>query len=78
MQEVLTGALWGGLAGVIVGLTLLIWVLLMPRKACPKCGAKLARFRKPSNLGQALWGGWTCHGCGTELNRKGKMIEQQT
>ncbi len=76
MQEFYSGALWGGLAGVIVGLTLLIWVLLIPRKTCPKCGAKLSRFRKPTNLRQTLWGGWTCLECGSELDRKGNVIEQ--
>jgi len=45
---------------------------LDPAEGLSEMWSKLARFRKPSNLSQALWGGWTCHGCGTELNRKEK------
>jgi len=76
VDEFLSGALWGGLFGGIGGgLFVLVWGLLIPPKSCPKCGTKIPRFRKPANLRQALWGGYTCQKCGTVLDRKGKRIE---
>ena len=42
---------------------------------CPSCGIKLPMIRRPKSLRQALWGGWTCPGCGSELDRKGRVID---
>ena len=28
--------------------------------SCPNCGQELPRVRRPANLRQTLWGGWTC------------------
>jgi hypothetical protein len=36
---------------------------------CPKCSAPLPTVRKPQNLNQALWGGWTCKNCGSEFDK---------
>ena len=47
---------------------------LMPRPRCPKCQALLPKARIPSNLREALWGGWTCPQCGTKIDRKGRAI----
>lgn len=41
---------------------------------CPNCGLALPVVRKPSSWGQALWGGWTCTGCGAEMDKWGKLI----
>lgn len=41
---------------------------------CPKCGAPLPTLRRPSNLRQALWGGWTCSGCQVELDKWGRPL----
>lgn len=38
---------------------------------CPECGATASMVRKPKNLKQALWGGWTCDICGTEMDKYG-------
>ena len=41
------------------------------RGGCPTCGMPVPVFRKPTSLRQALKGGWTCSGCGTEMDRFG-------
>ena len=44
---------------------------------CAVCGAELPQIRKPANSRQAMWGGWTCPKCGSELDRNGNLISQQ-
>ncbi len=41
---------------------------------CPKCGSPVPTARKPANLQQALWGGWTCQQCSTEIDKWGNQI----
>jgi hypothetical protein len=36
---------------------------------CPRCGLALPKIRKPENLRQALWGGWTCKNCSCEVDK---------
>jgi hypothetical protein len=36
---------------------------------CPSCHAPLPMVRRPQNLNQALWGGWTCKNCGNEFDK---------
>lgn len=45
------------------------------REDCPKCGLKLPMVRRPTSARQAMWGGWTCQGCGAELDKWGQIIE---
>ena len=41
---------------------------------CQVCGfAFVGSFRWPKTRHQFLWGGWTCHGCGSELDRHGNL-----
>ena len=49
-------------------------VNLKPPTACPACTAPLPMVRAPKNLRQALWGGWTCAGCGIELDKWGRRL----
>jgi ribosomal protein S27E len=44
------------------------------RAHCGKCGEPQPVFRKPQNERQALWGGYTCRQCGTELDSSGSPI----
>jgi hypothetical protein len=30
-------------------------------------------LRKPADLHEILWGGWTCEHCGAKMNRRGKL-----
>jgi hypothetical protein len=41
---------------------------------CPACGAAFPSVRRPKNIRQATWGGWTCESCGTEFDRRLKPI----
>lgn len=43
---------------------------------CPVCGKTLPAVRRPSNLRQAMWGGWTCSHCQAEVGRGGQLIKQ--
>jgi len=38
---------------------------------CPNCAEEMPKVRKPANLRQTLWGGWTCNKCGTEMDKYG-------
>ncbi len=67
----------------IVGLVLVIkgssaktklGVNLTPPKQCPRCGHPLPLLRRPKNLRQAMWGGTTCQGCQTELDKWGRIV----
>lgn len=42
---------------------------------CPRCGTPFPAVRRPANLRQALWGGWTCAGCGQESDKWGQPTE---
>jgi hypothetical protein len=64
----------GIIAGLIGGFSVLIIGLLIPAKTCPDCKKKLPKFRKPSSLKQAAYGGWVCPHCGCEIDRKGNKI----
>ena len=39
---------------------------------CPKCSTVLPKTRKPQNLSQILWGGWSCSNCGCKIDKYGK------
>ena len=71
-EAFIRGAIFGGI-GAAVAVTML--ALLHKPMNCPKCKTELPKFRKPANFRQAMWGGYTCTGCGTELTRKGKLRE---
>lgn len=42
--------------------------------SCEVCGKKPPAIRKPANFKQMLWGGWTCKGCGADLDSRGREI----
>lgn len=47
----------------------------LTKTVCAQCGAPTPSIRKPANLRQALWGGWTCSQCGTENDKWGRKIQ---
>lgn len=44
------------------------------RGGCPSCHTPVPRYRTPTSLRQALWGGWTCENCGTAMDRHGMEL----
>ena len=44
---------------------------------CPECGTVQPKVRRPKNLRQAMWGGWTCPTCGCEMDKWGNKIESK-
>jgi hypothetical protein len=62
------------MGGVVAALAVLALALFQPQRSCPQCGTPLLRFRRPRNLKQTLWGGWTCPACGVETDRQGRRI----
>lgn len=55
-----------------------LWGINLNRVHCPKCGKAMPYVRKPASQREALWGGWTCQNCGTEMDKWGKDISQQS
>ena len=50
------------------------WKVNLKATQCSHCGHALPALRKPSNLRQILWGGWTCPNCGSELDKSGRKL----
>jgi hypothetical protein len=69
-DDALTSAAVGGVAAAAV---LLGIAMMMKPPKCEKCGAVQPKFRKPTTTQQAMWGGYTCASCGSELDRKGRV-----
>jgi hypothetical protein len=72
-------AIWP-LLFVIAFLNLLGWLqrkLGKPRPAASHCGVchtPSPGLRAPATLKEAMWGGWTCAGCGATVNAQGEPI----
>ena len=70
---------------IAVGLVLILLVVIstfrrkgnfginLEKVTCFNCGTVAPQVRRPKNLRQALWGGWTCE-CGTELDKWGAQV----
>ena len=52
----------------------LLSVATLATPNCPNCGTKQPAQRKPTSFRQAIFGGWTCTNCGTEIDRHGHSI----
>jgi hypothetical protein len=50
------------------------WGINFQRPVCPHCGVSAPLIRKPRTVQQALWGGWTCPSCGTEIDKWGREL----
>jgi hypothetical protein len=72
----LFGLLLMGLVLVIYGTTVRNrWGINTDSVSCPHCLAALTRVRTPKSPQQALWGGYTCGKCGTEIDKWGREIQ---
>ncbi len=43
-------------------------------RGCPRCGAPLPAVRKPANMRQMLFGGWSCPHCKAEVDSSGRLL----
>jgi len=93
MQDIIAGiiAIFAGVvSGIYLGgdsmlvrsittgvVTILVFYFLQKPVKCPKCKTIMPKLRRPKNLRQFLWGGWTCPKCRRELDRKGKIIKSK-
>jgi hypothetical protein len=65
----------------VVGGVLIIYSTIVKNKwginpdpvSCPRCSAPLPRIRRPQTRRQAVWGGWTCPACRTEVDKWGRQ-----
>jgi len=70
--------------GILVGVMAMLVYAAWKRKqvnaggGCPECLTEVPMYRRPTSLSQALWGGWTCENCGTEMDRNGMELSQAT
>ena len=50
------------------------WGINFSRVSCPKCRTRAPFFRKPASGSQAMWGGYTCPNCGTQMDKWGREL----
>jgi hypothetical protein len=68
------------LAVIAVGVVLVIygtvvknrWGINVRRVQCPNCAAVMGRVRMPASGREAIWGGYTCPTCKSELDKWGR------
>jgi hypothetical protein len=53
------------------------WGLNPSLPNCPNCGTKVPALRTPSNYREALWGGWKCLECGSEMDKWGNDLSSE-
>ena len=63
---VVVGAVLGGGAVLLLSLS-------RKRVTCEKCGTVQPRYRLPVSAAEMAKGGWTCKGCGAELDPDGRV-----
>jgi hypothetical protein len=59
---------------VVTALAFIMTKAVNDRGGCPICGTPVPMWRHPKSFRQALWGGWTCEECGTEMDRRGRKL----
>lgn len=74
------------LGAMLVGVVLVVhgtlaknrWGINLDQVRCARCGEQLPMVRKPQSVRQALWGGYVCPRCGTELDKWGRELNSNT
>lgn len=67
------GAITGAILGAVLTIIVLGWFILNQKPVkCASCGREQPKMRKPANMEQAMWGGYTCV-CGANLDAKGNV-----
>lgn len=68
------GAITGLIIGAVLTVLVLVWMMLSRKPVkCAACGREQPAVRTPKNAQQAMWGGYTCAGCGAELDATGAV-----
>lgn len=67
------GATVSIIAGICVAIILIMFAMSRKQINCPSCGREIPKMRTPTSMNQAMWGGYTCQGCGAELDAGGKL-----
>ena len=70
MDGATIGMLVGGIGAAVV---LLMFAMSRRPVKCPSCSREQPKMRKPNSVEQAMWGGFTCEGCGAEMNARGQL-----
>jgi hypothetical protein len=70
LQQFFWGAVVGVPAGIVAGLLV---VLLVPRKKCPDCGARLPKMRNNWSSRKVIW---NCPQCGCGVDGKGRKVDE--
>ena len=70
MDGATIGMLVGGAGAAMV---VLLFALSSKAVKCPSCGREQPKMRRPKNMRQAMSGGYTCDGCGAELDGRGRL-----
>ncbi len=52
------------------------WGINTKKVFCPNCNEEQPKVRKPKNLRQFLWGGFTCNNCSCEMDKYGNEIKK--
>jgi hypothetical protein len=47
------------------------------KEKCPQCGVPFPVLRRPKNVREARWGGWTCPQCGGEFDRRLRPVPRR-
>jgi len=72
------GAITGLIIGAVLTVLVLGWIILSQKPMkCAACGREQPKMRAPKNTQQAMWGGYTCAGCGAELDAKGAVKKRE-
>jgi hypothetical protein len=50
------------------------WGINLGRVECPNCRTVMPRVRMPQSGREAMWGGYTCPTCKTEMDKWGRSI----
>ncbi|MDF3078008.1 MAG: hypothetical protein K0S09_1897 [Sphingobacteriaceae bacterium] len=53
------------------------WGVHLKGVRCPKCNEKQPFIRVPKNEREALWGGYTCNNCNTEMDKYGQLLDDK-
>ena len=61
------------IAAAFVAILLLMFAMSRKPVKCPSCGREQPKMRTPTSMNQAMWGGYTCQGCGAEMDARGKL-----